>query len=185
MRILGIAGSAAHSGRTRALIDTALEGAASMGEVHTDLLDLSEVTIDFADGRPMEAYSAATRAALDLVRESDGFVIGTPMYRGGMTGALKNLLDVIPKDLMVGKVVGLIATGASHHHYLGMDLGLRTALAFFQAHVVPGILYGAGFQVVDGRPDQEQLAMDARKLGEDVVQMVAALGRRAIGPTLF
>src|SRR5262249_53479241 len=131
------------------------------------------------------AYSEATRHVLDLVLEAGAYILGTPMYRGGMTGALKNLIDVIPKEHVVGKAAGLVATGASLHHYLGVDLGLRTAMAFFQVHVVPSILYGATFQLVDGRPDDEGLIAQARQLGQDAVLLARATAGQALGPKLF
>jgi NAD(P)H-dependent FMN reductase len=185
MLILGVAGSAAKSHRTRALIELALAGAAELLDVETHLVDLADTTIDFPDGRPAEAYSAATREVLDLVQRAGAYILGTPMYRGGMTGALKNLIDVIPKEHVVGKAAGLVATGASLHHYLGVDLGLRTAMAFFQVHVVPAILYGASFQLVDGRPNDEKLVAQAGQLGRDTVELARATGGKALGPTLF
>jgi FMN reductase len=185
MLVLGVAGSAAQSRRTRTLVELALAGAAELPDVQTELVDLAETTIDFPDGRAVEAYSPATRQVLELVQRAGAYVLGTPMYRGGMTGALKNLIDVIPKDYMVGKAAGLVATGASYHHYLGVDLGLRTAMAFFQVHVVPSILYGATFNIVDGRPDDEQLIAQARQLGRDVVDLARATSGKALGPTLF
>jgi FMN reductase len=185
MLVLGVAGSAAKSQRTRTLVALALEGAASAHDVETRLVDLAETIIDFPDGRPVEAYSPATREVLDLVQRAEAYVFGTPMYRGGMTGALKNLIDVIPKEYVVGKAAGLVATGASHHHYLGVDLGLRTAMAFFQVHVVPAILYGANFQIVDGRPDDPALLEQALQLGRDVVELARATGGKALGPKLF
>jgi NAD(P)H-dependent FMN reductase len=102
-----------------------------------------------------------------------------------MTGALKNLLDVIPKEAMQGKAAGLIATGASLHHYLGVDVGLRTAMAFFQVHVVPAIVYGASFQLVDGRPDDATLTAQTLQLGRDVVDLARGIGGRALGPAVF
>ncbi|HEY8691962.1 MAG TPA: NAD(P)H-dependent oxidoreductase [Chloroflexota bacterium] len=185
MLVLGVAGSAAKSHRTRALIELALAGAAELPDVQTRLVDLADTTIDFPDGRPVEAYSLATREVLDLVKVAGAYILGTPMYRGGMTGALKNLIDVIPKDYVVGKAAGLVATGASLHHYLGADLGLRTAMAFFQVHVVPAILYGASFQLVDGRPDDPNLTAQAQQLGRDTVELARAVAGKALGPTLF
>lgn len=185
MLVLGVAGSAAQSHRTRALIELTLAGAAELPDVETKLVDLAETAIDFPDGRAIEAYSPATREVLELVRQAGAYVLGTPMYRGGMTGALKNLIDVIPKEYMVGKAAALVATGASQHHYLGVDLGLRTAMAFFQVHVVPSILYGAPFKLVDGRPDDEQLSVQAQQLGRDVVELARATGGKSLGPTLF
>ena len=185
MLVLGVCGSAARSGRTRALIELALAGAASLDDVQTDLVDLAETPIDFADGRPPEAYSPATQAVLARVQAAGAYALGSPMYRGGMTGALKNLIDVIPKEYVVGKAAGLVATGASQHHYLGLDLGLRTAMAFFQVHVVPAILYGGSFKLVDGRPDDPKLIDEAQQLGRDVVTLARAVGGQALGPTLF
>lgn len=185
MLVLGVAGSAAQSHRTRTLVELALAGAAGLPDVETRLVDLAETTIDFPDGRAMDAYSPATRQVLELVQRAGAFVLGTPMYRGGMTGALKNLIDVIPKEYMMGKAAGLVATGASQHHYLGVDLGLRTAMAFFQVHVVPSILYGATFKIVDGRPDDEQLIAQAQQLGHDVVELARGMAGKALGPTLF
>ena len=185
MLVVGVAGSAARSHRTRALVELALAGAADLPDVQTRLIDLAETTIDFPDGRPPEQYSPATRDVLEAVRQAGAYILGTPMYRGGMTGALKNLIDVIPKDHIVGKAAGLIATGASQHHYLGVDLGLRTAMAFFQVHVVPAVLYGATFQLVDGIPDDETLVAQARQLGRDTVDLARATTGKALGPTLF
>jgi NAD(P)H-dependent FMN reductase len=185
MLVLGICGSAARSGRTRALVELALHGAAEAPDVRTHLVDLAERPVEFADGRPTDAYSEPTRQVLALVQEAEGFVLGTPMYRGGMTGALKNLIDVIPKEYMQGKAAGLIATGASLHHYLGVDVGLRTAMAFFQVHVVPAIVYGAAFQLVDGRPDDPALTDQTLQLGRDVVDLARGVGGRALGPAVF
>jgi NAD(P)H-dependent FMN reductase len=180
MLVLGISGSPAQSRRTRALVELALAGAREAGDVETALVDLSETAIDFPDGRKIEEYSPATGAVLDQVQRAEAYVIGTPMYRGGMTGALKNLLDVIPNSHVAGKAAGLLATGGSFHHYLGVDLGLRTAMAFFQVHVVPGIVYGASFQLVDGKPDDAKLAEQTRQLGIDVVTLARAVGGKAL-----
>ena len=46
MLVLGIAGSAAKSQRTRALVALALEGAGQLSGVETNLVDLAETTID-------------------------------------------------------------------------------------------------------------------------------------------
>lgn len=185
MLVLGVSGSAAQSQRTRALVELVLDGARELEGVHTELVDLASLTLEFADGRPTDQYGPATRAVLERVRQAEAYVFGSPMYRGGMTGALKNLLDLIPKEDVVGKAAALVATGASPHHYLGLDLGLRTAMAFFQVHTVPAILYGAGFHLVDGRPDDEQLVRDALQLGRDLVELARAVGGRALGPRLF
>lgn len=183
MLIVGICGSSAASGRTRALIDLALEGAArASGSVTTAVLDLASTRLQFADGRSTEEYDEPTRAVLATIRQADAYVIGSPMYRGSMTGALKNLLDLVAAEDVVGKAVALVATGGTDHHYLGFDLGLRTALASFRMHTVPGILYGSHFTIEDGRVVDPELAERARNLGGDVVALARGTNRTALGP---
>jgi multimeric flavodoxin WrbA len=68
-------------------------------------------------------------------------LLATPIYRGMFTAALKNLLDWLPLESLEGKRVGLIASGATPHHYLMIDLTLRPLLAWFNAAPIPGSVY--------------------------------------------
>jgi FMN reductase len=78
-------------------------------------------------------------------------VIASPVYRGSFTGALKNLLDHLPVEALAGKPVGIIAMGATQHHFLGVDWHLRDVLAWFGALVVPTSAYLASADFVDGQ----------------------------------
>ncbi|MCH7621423.1 MAG: NAD(P)H-dependent oxidoreductase [Chloroflexi bacterium] len=69
------------------------------------------------------------------------FLIATPIYRAAFTGALKNLLDLVPVEGLMGKVCGLVGMGATDHHYLAVDTQLGPVLAWFGAHLVPVAVY--------------------------------------------
>jgi NAD(P)H-dependent FMN reductase len=186
MLLVGVCGSVAKSHRTKALIEEALEGALEFRtSLRTSWIDLSEVLLEFCDGRPVEQYGESTRGVLELVREADAYVFGTPMYRGTLTGALKNLIDLIPKDYIAGKAAGLVATGASDHHYLGLDIGMRTIMAFFQVHTVPGILYGGRFELKDNKISDPKLRSQARQLGADTLLLAEQMNGRGLGPSIF
>ncbi|MCL6592437.1 MAG: NAD(P)H-dependent oxidoreductase [Alicyclobacillus sp.] len=186
MRILAVCGSSAASKRTKALLRHGLAGAAGCGvEIQTDWVDLAETPLEFCDGRPVAAYNAQTQQVLQKVQAADAYLLGTPMYRGSMTGALKNLLDLIPVEFMRGKAAGLVATGGSDHHYLGLELGLRTALSFFQVHTIPGILYASRFTVEDGAIVEEPVRTAAERFGQDLVELARSVSGKALGPALF
>ena len=76
----------------------------------------------------------------------------TPVYRGSMTGTLKNLLDHVPVEALRDKPVAIVAMGASDHHYLGAERHLRDVLAFFGALVVPTACYLSSRDFEDGVP---------------------------------
>lgn len=186
MQLLGICGSSASSRRTRALIESASEGAQIVEkDISIEIIDLSQVTLDFCDGSPIEEYNLDTQQVLKKVKNADAYIFGSPMYRGTMTGALKNLIDLIPDDYIRGKAAGLVATGGSDHHYLGLDLGFRTAMAFFQVHTIPGVLYHSRFSVENGRIVEEKVRNQAEQFGKDLVKLTKITEGMVLGPSLY
>ena len=103
------------------------------------------------------------------------------MYRGTFTGALKNLLDLVPVEGLRQKPVGIVAMGATLHHYLGVDWQLRAVLAWFGALVAPTSVYLESAHFRDGKLS-DQGARDAlESLVTGLVEMTALSGR-TLGP---
>lgn len=141
--------------------------------------------MEFCDGRKVEEYNRDTQEVLEKIKKADAYLFGSPMYRGTITGALKNLIDLIPDDYIKGKTAGLVATGGSDHHYLGVDLGFRTAMAFFQVHTIPGVLYYSRFTVEEGKIVEEKVKNQAEQFGRDLVQLTKLTGGKVLGPSLY
>jgi NAD(P)H-dependent FMN reductase len=91
----------------------------------------------FADGRPLDRFPDDTARVVGAIAEADVVLLASPVYRASFTGALKNLLDLTPVEALRAKPVGIVAMGATLHHYLGVDWQLRAVLAWFGALVVP------------------------------------------------
>lgn len=184
MQVLGIVGSVSTDSRTRTAVETALEAVADTDGVTTELLHLAEYDIDTADGRQLDEYTGDTAAALDLVVESDAYVIGSPVYRASYSGALKNLFDMIPRGMwqadvapLANSAVGLVATGASPHHYLSIDEQLRPVMAFFGAHSVGGGVYAHSDQIDEGRVVDDDVHERLEQLGTATVELSRAIDR--------
>lgn len=181
--LLGISGSLTAGGSTRAIVDRVLTAAkAHAPDVTTDVVDLREVGVSFCDGRPAEEYLDDTPAVLARIAAADAYVIGTPIYRGSYTGALKNLLDHIPVEAFLGKVAGLAGNAYTDHHYLSIDQALRSVLAWFNMHLVPGSVYVRADQMRDGVVSDELVQQHLRQLGEAVVDLCRSLQASPQGP---
>ena len=181
--LLGIAGSLTKGGTTRTLVDYALQAAKDRyPEITTAVIDLREVSLSFCDGRPLHEYPDDTPHVVARIQAADAYVMGTPIYRGSYTGALKNLLDHVPVEAMIGKVAGLIATGATDHHYLSIDQELRPVLMWFNMHLVPGSVYARGNQLQGSEIIDEQLHAHLRSLGEAVIDLQRRLQDGVQGP---
>jgi FMN reductase len=143
-RLLAVVGSVTPPGRLRRAVSEGVE----RSRHRTDLLDLAEVRLPFADGRPPAEAGGDTAAVLARVAAADAVLLATPVYRGSLTGALKNLLDLLPIEALERKPVALLAMGTTPHHFLGAERHLRDILGFFGAHVTPvaGYLTAKDFQ---------------------------------------
>ena len=177
MKLIGIVGSAVKSGRTRKAIEIACEGAKNF---HTDgldieIIDLSNDKVSVLDGRKLPEYTDDTERVVNLVETGDVFLIGTPVYRGTYTGALKNLLDHAPLSTFENKPVGFIATGATAHHYLMIDHEMRAVLAWSNAYLLPGSVYVENNHYKDGEIVDNQVNESLQQLGKSAIQMAQKL----------
>jgi FMN reductase len=148
-----ILGSTTPPGRMHRAVDGAIERAAARG-TSADLLDLGTVKLGFADGTPPEQLDDDTAATIAAIENASALIVATPVYRGSLTGSLKNLFDLTPVPALQGKVVGLLAMGASDHHFLGAERHLRDVLAFFGAVVMPVAVYLNNKDFEDGVPGE-------------------------------
>jgi FMN reductase len=184
IKLVAILGSVTPPGRllnaTRAMLEDAR---ASHQGLEVELINLADKKIAFADGRPAEQLGDDTASILASVRAAQGIVIASPVYRGSFTGALKNLLDHLPVEALAGKPVGIVAMGATQHHFLGVDWHLRDVLAWFGALVVPTSVYLASNDFVDGQLG-ESAKNDLKSLADAVIKLteVAPPAGSFLGP---
>jgi FMN reductase len=157
-----------------------VEGAIGRSGVEADLIDLGTRTIGFADGTPIEDLGDDTATTIAAIAEAKALILATPIYRGSLTGSLKNLLDLTPVPALQGKVVGIVAMGASDHHYLGAERHLRDILAFFGAVPMPVAVYLNGGDFTDGQPGERAAGL-LDELFAATVETAAALAGTAAG----
>lgn len=169
--LLAIHGTVTRPGRLYQAIEASLSGLDGEATPTVDLLHLGDHRISFADGRPLPDYDDDTETVVNRVMAADMCLIATPVFRASYTGALKNLLDHVPVAGLQGKACGLIVMGATDHHYLSVDTQLRPVLAWFGAHVVPGIVYLQSRHFRDGQLNDAQAIADLHSLARSVVAL--------------
>src|SRR5262245_16815231 len=128
LRVVGVIGSP-NDGRTGTVVDAVTAGAGSVAECEVDRILLGEAALADVPARLVGG---------------DCFVLGTPMYRATYTGLIKDLLDLTPRGVhddgeppFLAKPVAIVGTGASAHHFLGVDPLFSILSRFFGAYVVP------------------------------------------------
>jgi FMN reductase len=135
----------------------------------------------FADGTPLDKLSIDVQRAAAAVASADGVVLASPVYRGTLTGALKNFLDLLPFEALYQKPVGIVAMGATAHHFLGTASHLRDICAWFGALVTPTDVYLTSAQFVEGEAEGSAKAdLDALLLA--VAAFAERMKKEPMGP---
>jgi FMN reductase len=186
LQITAVLGSVTPPGRLHRALGEAVERARGAGPTHSahiELIDLAGRRIAFADGRAPEMLDDDTASVVAAIARADALVLATPVYRGSLTGALKNVLDHVPVPALRDTPVGIVAMGGSDHHYLGVERHLRDVLAFFGAHPLPTAVYLSSRDFADGAPG-ERAARELDDLFAAVGTLAQALrGTPPLGPT--
>ncbi len=174
-RLLAVVGAVTPPGRLDAAVRFAADHVGDRGDVSATVLNLGEYRVSFADGRPLDRYPDDTARVVGAIAEADAILLASPVYRASYTGALKNLLDLTPVEALRAKPVGIVAMGATLHHYLGVDWQLRAVLAWFGALVVPTSVYLESGHFQDGKLADPS----ARAALGDLVGALAAMAGHA------
>lgn len=141
MRLLGISGTIVGS-KTEIAIEKLLDNAKKKDpSIEVELLNLKDYHLDFCDGRDPSNYNLDTQRVIEKICEADAYIIGTPIFQGSFTGALKNLFDLLPTTALRQKVVGLVATGGTFQHYLVVENQLKPVVGYFRAYIAPSYVY--------------------------------------------
>ncbi len=140
-------------------------------DVEVDLIRLEDYQLQFCDGRDPEMYEGDSRIVIDKIKEADALIIGSPIYRGAITGALKNLFDLLPEDALEAKVTGFIAIGEKSGHSYVIDHQLKPLAGYFKVHIVPSNVYVDDRHYSERELTDESIKKSLKRLGESIVEL--------------
>lgn len=178
MQVVIVLGSPTPPGRFHAGLTWLLEqGRKEFPDVDAELLNLRDFKVSYADGRNLADYGDDTELVVRKVMDADAVILATPIYRASYTAMLKNLLDQMPVEGLMGKPVGMVAIGARETHYLAMETQLRPVLAWFGALTLPVAAYIRNDQFAEGKltdPEGQEELLSLYRTVVEITQKVAA-----------
>lgn len=163
IKIVGLPGSLRTGSYTREAVTIALQGAAESG-AETRLLDLLEYNLPFADGKKSgNNYPPGVFRLREDIAGAQGIIFGTPEYHGGMSGVLKNALDLMGFSEFEGKMIGLVGVSGGMMGATNALSSLRAIGRALHAWVIP---------------EQVSIPQGWNKFGEDGILKDEALRER-------
>lgn len=135
VKIVGIGGSLRSNSSTYQALELAAQRVEAMG-ASVELLDLRTLKLPFCDGGDDYPGYPDVERLQETVKQADGLILATPEYHGGVSGVLKNALDLMSFEHLSDKVTGLISVlgGQSNSNALN---DLRLIMRWVHAWVIP------------------------------------------------
>ncbi|GAA6618401.1 NADPH-dependent FMN reductase [Scytonema sp. NUACC26] len=135
VKIVGIGGSLRTESYTQVALNIAAQRVEALG-AEIEILDLRQMQLPFCNGEEEYPDYPDVRRMHDAVSQADGLILATPEYHGGVSGVLKNALDLMSFDQLSGKVTGLISIlgGQSNSNALN---DLRIIMRWVHGWVIP------------------------------------------------
>ncbi|MGD0803504.1 MAG: flavodoxin family protein [Candidatus Bathyarchaeia archaeon] len=206
VKVLGIVGSP-RKGNTELLVSEALRSAEEVGNVETELIQIANLKIhpciacfrcfdEKAGTRACPSFEDDMDEVYPRLARSDGIIIGSPVYFGGISGQLKTLLDRTEPFVryartgygggLSNKVGGAISVGYNRNG--GQETSIQMIHCYFLVHDMivvgsgpvetPGCYYGGGSvthpkrsRILDAVAEDELGLRSAKGLGEKVARV--------------
>ena len=154
--IVGIGGTTKPGSSTEQALAVALAAARAIG-ARTHLvggLELARLPI-YAPENPDR--SPEQRALVDLVRQADGLVVATPAYHGGVSGLIKNAIDLLEdlrddsRPYLHNRAVGIIITAFGWQGSGTTLISVRTIVHALRGWPTPlGVTLNTAEKLFDG-----------------------------------
>lgn len=133
------------------------------GAVTVTTIDLRELTGEISTAVVSQLLGKGLTAAVAALREADGLIVATPVYKAGPSGLLKSFLDVLDNDLLIARPVVLAATAGTARHALVIDEQLRSLFAYMRTLVAPTSVFAStedwGDPALNARIDRAALEL--------------------------
>ncbi|WP_039056329.1 NADPH-dependent FMN reductase [Enterobacter sp. Bisph1] len=182
MRVVTLAGSPRFPSRSSALLEYARERlqAQDIEVCHWHLHNFAPEDLIYA-----RFDSPALQTFTDQLREADGLIVATPIYKAAYSGALKTLLDLLPERALAGKVVLPLATGGTVAHMLAVDYALKPVLSALKAQEILHGVFADDGQVLDYQHKPNLTPHLQTRLDSALETFWQALHRRDIQAPVF
>jgi FMN reductase len=170
--IVGLSGSPSEASSTRRLVDQAVARIGAQVRADVRIVDIAD--LDGLAVRSRQGAGPELEGALRAVETADLIIAGSPVYKGSYTGLFKHFVDLVDYKALIGKPVGLVATGGSERHALVIEHQLRPLFAFFQAHVLGTGVFLTSQDIAGGTIGDPALTQRLDRLVSEAVHALTA-----------
>ncbi|MDF5722253.1 MAG: NAD(P)H-dependent oxidoreductase [Rhizonema sp. PD37] len=135
VKIVGIGGSLRSESYAQMALNIAAQRVEALGS-EVEILDLRQLQLPFCNGGEEYPDYPDVQRLRDAVSGADGLILATPEYHGGVSGVLKNSLDLMSFTQLSDKVTGVISVLGGQPNSNALN-ELRLIMRWVHGWVIP------------------------------------------------
>lgn len=135
VKFVGIGGSLRANSYTHMALGIAAQRVEALG-ADVEILDVRQMNLPFCNGGEEYPDYPDVQRLRDVVSRADGLILATPEYHGGVSGVLKNALDLMSFTELSDKVTGLISVLGGQPNSNALN-ELRLIMRWVHGWVIP------------------------------------------------
>ncbi|MGB6102547.1 MAG: FMN reductase [Pusillimonas sp.] len=143
LNVIAVSGSVFSPSRTLTLVQALIKALEDRLDIDSQVIQLEDIARHTGKVFARHELPAHIDAKLRSIESADLLIVGTPVYRGSLSGQLKHVFDLIDQNALIDTPVLLAATGGSDRHALIIDHQMRPLFSFFQALTLPIGVYAS------------------------------------------
>lgn len=151
MKVTVVCGSPRDGSYTKVLTDIAFDYSKRLGHDVT-YIDVRTGGIAQFEGLDVD-YDSKTKSIVEVIEGTDAFIIGSPVYDGCMSSALKNLFEFVDYKVLEGAVAGIIVKGGSRISFLQVQGQIQAMLDYFKVVSNPRAVFVDDADFKEGRQE--------------------------------
>ena len=171
VQISGICGSLGKRNTTNMALNVALRGASEF-RASTSLIELNDYELVFFGKVDEKEYPPDVFRLRQEIKKSNGIILGTPEYYGSLSGALKNMFDLMGFEEFAGKIIGLIGVAGGQMGALGSLNAMRSIGRNLHTWVIP--------QEVSIADSRKAISEDGEILDPALEERLLDIGRQVV-----
>jgi FMN reductase len=187
--IVGVGGTIKSGSNTELALHAILGAARGLGATTTLVtgVELAQLPLYAPDSG---VRTSSQRRFVDLIRQADGLVLATPSYHAGVSGLIKNALDLLEdlredvRPYLDGRAVGCVVVGAGMQGPGATLTSVRTIIHALRGWPTPlGLTLNSSEPLFDanGQPLDARTRDQMRIVASQVVSFAERIARRPVG----
>lgn len=138
-------------------------------------LNLRSISQEIMAALVSQHVGPGLQKAIDLLRDADGLIVSTPVYKAGPSGLFSSFFQVLDNDLLIGTPVILAGTAGSARHALVVDDQLRGLFSYLRTLAVPTGIFASPEDWKDG-----ELNGRIRRAASELVALIGSGFRESL-----